>query len=309
MNLLFSRGGQAVPPYMKFTAGKTHSGFAQFDPCPMTAMKLDILAIAAHPDDVELCCAGTLSALARSGKKVGVLDLTRGEMGTRGTPELRLQEAQKAAEILGLSVRANAGLPDCGLENTPAQRDVIIRYVRHFRPDICFVNAVEDRHPDHRNAARLTLDALFYSGLGKLETLESDMPAGGLERSSGNDAGSSTETGKEYDHLSQKPWRPRHILHFMQHWPFDPTFVFDITQTIDIKEKAIRAFASQFDVSENDEGPQTYVSGKRFFDALRGRARDYGQQIGVEFGEPFLYYGGPVPLSSLDVLFGSKPQR
>jgi len=244
-------------------------------------MKLDVLAIAAHPDDVELCCAGTLAALARSGKKVGILDLTRGEMGTRGTPELRLDEARKAAGILGLTVRENAGLPDCGLANTVAQREVIIRFIRRYRPDICFVNAPEDRHPDHRNASRLTLDALFYSGITRLEVPGAD----------------------------PEPWRPHHILHFMQHWPFEPTFVFDITGTIDIKERAIRAFASQFDAREDDDGPQTYVSSKRFFEALRGRAREYGQQIGVEFGEPFLYYGGPVPLSSLDVLFSSQPER
>jgi N-acetylglucosamine malate deacetylase 1 len=243
-------------------------------------MKLDVLAIAAHPDDVELCCAGTLAALARDGRKVGVLDLTRGEMGTRGTPELRLREAQDAAGILGLAVRENAGLPDCGLENTPAHREAIIRIVRRYRPEVCFVNAPEDRHPDHRNAARLALDALFYSGIARLPV--EDAPP--------------------------EPWRPRHILHFMQHWPFPPTFVFDITETIDIKEKAIRAFASQFDVND-DDGPQTYVSSRRFFEALRGRAREYGLQIGVTFGEPFLYYGGPVPLNSLDVLFSTKPVR
>ncbi|MFO8029345.1 MAG: bacillithiol biosynthesis deacetylase BshB1 [Cyclonatronaceae bacterium] len=244
-------------------------------------MKLDILAIAAHPDDVELCCAGTLASLARSGKKTGVLDLTRGEMGTRGTPELRLEEARRAAEILGLAVRDNAGLPDCGLENTPAHREAIIRHVRQYQPEVCLVNAPDDRHPDHRNAARLTLDALFYSGIARLKV-----------------------HGDEHG-----PWRPRHILHYMQHWPFEPTFVFDITDTIGIKEDAIRAFASQFYVGEDNDGPQTYVSSKRFFEALRGRAREFGQQIGVGFGEPFLYYGGPVPLSDLDVLFSSTPQR
>ncbi len=244
-------------------------------------MKLDVLAIAAHPDDVELCCAGTLAALTRAGKKVGVLDLTRGEMGTRGTPELRLREARKAAGILGLAVRENAGLPDCGLDNTPGHREAIIRFVRRYRPEVCLVNAPEDRHPDHRNAARLTLDALFYSGIAKLEV-----------------------PGAE-----PEPWRPRHILHFMQHWHFEPTFVFDITSTIDIKEEAIRAFASQFDVGEDDKGPKTYVSSRRFFEALRGRAREYGQQIGVAFGEPFLYYGGPVPLNNLDVLFSARPPR
>ncbi len=247
-------------------------------------MNLDILAIAAHPDDVELCCAGTLAALVASGKKAGVLDLTRGEMGTRGTPELRLKEAQKAAEILGLSVRDNAGLPDCGLENTPQQREAIIHIVRRYRPKLCLTNPLEDRHPDHRNAGRLILDALFYSGLSQLET-------------------------RDKNGVLQDPWRPHHILHFMQHRPFQPTIVFDITHTIHLKEKAIRAFASQFDVDANDDGPQTYVSSKRFFEALRGRSREYGQQIGVTFGEPFLYHGGPIPASDLEFLFSNRPDR
>ncbi|MDG5766154.1 bacillithiol biosynthesis deacetylase BshB1 [Balneolales bacterium ANBcel1] len=247
-------------------------------------MKLDLLAIAAHPDDVELCCAGTLAALARSGKKCGILDLTRGEMGTRGTPEVRLEEARKAAEVMGLAMRDNAGLPDCGLDNTPEYREAIIRRVRAFRPEVCLINAREDRHPDHRNAAALSLDALFYSGLAKLPTFSDDG-------------------------TPQKPWRPKHIMHFMQHWPFKPTFVFDITDTIDIKERAIRAFASQFNVGDGDNGPKTYVSSPRFFEALRGRAQEYGQHIGVEFGEPYLYYGGPVPLTTFDVLFSARPER
>lgn len=247
-------------------------------------MQLDLLAIAAHPDDVELCCAGTMAALIRSGKKAGVLDLTRGEMGTRGTPELRLREAQKAADILGLSIRENAGLPDSGLENTPQQRDAIIRRVRKYRPAVCLIGALEDRHPDHRNAARLTLDALFYSGLSKLVTRDE---AGNL----------------------QEPWRPHHILHFMQHWPFDPTLVFDITETIGVKEEAIKAFSSQFNADDKDEEPQTYVSSNRFFESIRARAREYGQQIGTTFGEPFLYHGGPLPASDLEFLFSNRPAR
>lgn len=251
-------------------------------------MKLDVLAIAAHPDDVELCCSGTLAALARSGKKCGILDLTQGEMGTRGTPTQRLEEAQEAARILGMKVRLNAGLPDCGLENTTEHRETIIRHVRALRPEVCLINAPEDRHPDHRNAAQLSLDALFYSGLSKLRT--------------------SDESG-----TAQEPWRPYHIMHFMQHWPFAPTFVFDITSTIDLKEKAILAFGSQFNVKgadgDADEEPETYVSSPRFFEALRGRARDYGQRIGVDFGEPFLYYNGPVALKNFDVLLETQPQR
>ncbi len=240
-------------------------------------MKLDIAAVAAHPDDVELSCGGTLAAMAQKGKKTGILDLTRGEMGTRGTPEQRLEEAQKAAEILGASVRENTGLPDCGLDNTASNRKPVIRFIRRYRPDICLINAPDDRHPDHRNAARLVADALFYAGLPKLITHD--------------------ETGRQ-----QEPWRPRHVFHFMQHWPFPPTLVIDISHTMDTKEKAIRAFSSQFDVPDNDPGPQTYVSSRRFFKALRGGARAYGQQIGVTYGEPFLYYGGPLPVSDFDFL-------
>lgn len=274
-------------------------------------MKLDVMAIAAHPDDVELCCAGTLAVMVESGKRAGVLDLTRGEMGSRGTPQLRLEEAKQAAKILGLSVRENARLPDCGLENIDQQREVVIRFVRKYKPEICLINAPEDRHPDHRNAARLTLDALFYSGLPKLETRDS-------------------ETGS-----LQEPWRPAHILHFMQHWPFKPTIVVDIASTIEKKEAAIRAFSSQFLADDRSGGnknagqpdnvldergkqekktgrdaePQTFVSSRRFYEALRGRAREYGQHIGVEFGEPFLYYGGPVPAANLDFLLANLPVR
>ncbi|MEX0772480.1 MAG: bacillithiol biosynthesis deacetylase BshB1 [Balneolales bacterium] len=242
-------------------------------------MKLDVLAIAAHPDDTELCCAGTLASLVKRGYKVGVLDLTHGEMGTRGTPEGRLQEAKNAAKILGLSVRENLGLPDCGLVNTSAHREAIIRVVRKYQPDICFINAPADRHPDHRNASRLTEDALFYGGLSKITT------------------------------NNQQAWRPHHILHYMQHWPFEPTIVFDISDTLAIKEEAILAFESQFNVPEKDTGPKTYISGGAFFEALRGKARHYGHMIGVEFGEPFLYHGGPMPALNLDFLMETKPVK
>ncbi len=189
----------------------------------MTDTKLDVLAFAAHPDDTDLACSGTLASLVNKGLKVGVIDLTRGEMGTRGTPEGRIIEAQNAAKVIGLTIRDNLGLPDCNLENTPEYRESIIRAVRNFRPEICFVTAPADRHPDHGNASRLLLDALFYGGLRKLETKDDN----------GN---------------PQKPWRPYHILHYMQDQTFEPTFVYDITDTIEIKEKAILSFSSQFNV-------------------------------------------------------------
>ncbi|KPP95263.1 MAG: bacillithiol biosynthesis deacetylase BshB1 [Bacteroidetes bacterium HLUCCA01] len=247
-------------------------------------MKLDVLAIAAHPDDTELSCSGTLAAMVQQGRRVGVLDLTRGEMGTRGTPELRLQEAAAAAEILGLTLRHNLSLPDAGLTNTAEHRNAIIQAVRTYQPDICLINSPDDRHPDHGNAARLTLDALFYSGLRKIETRDDD---GEL----------------------QKIWRPYHTLHYMQDRSFNPTLVFDITDTIGLKEKAILAFSSQFNVTNPGNEPETYISSSAFFEALRARAMHFGHMIGVRYGEPFLYHGGPLPAGGMDFLFRHKPVR
>lgn len=245
---------------------------------------LDVLAIAAHPDDTELCCGGTLAKLVQQGKKVGVLDLTRGEMGSRGTPEQRLEEAKSAAKIVGLSARENLGLPDTRLENTPENRQKIITKVRCYQPHICLVGAPLDRHPDHGNATKLALDAIFYSGLIKIKTEDDD----------GN---------------SQEPWRPLHILHYMQDHPFDPDIVFDITDTFETKKKAIKAFATQFDVEDPGDEPETYISGKRFFKGIEARARHYGHLIEVTFGEPFKYYNGPVPMGSFDGLFETEPKR
>lgn len=247
-------------------------------------MKLDVLAIAAHPDDTELNCSGTLAALVRQGLKVGVLDLTRGEMGSRGTPEGRLEEAAEAAKIIGLHTRRNLGLPDCGLDNTPEHRLAIIRQVRSLRPDVCLINAPSDRHPDHGNASRLTTDALFYGGLSKLISHD--------------------DTGNV-----QEPWRPYHVLHYMQDRPFEPDFVFDISDTIEIKEQAILAFKSQFNVHDAGDEPQTYISRPSFFEAIRARARHFGHLVGADYGEGFLYQGKPIPLRDLNLLLGSKPTR
>lgn len=244
-------------------------------------MKLQILAFGAHPDDTELSCSGTLRSLVVNGYRTGVVDLTRGEMGTRGTPEGRLEEAKKSAEILGLAVRENLGLPDTELDNTPENRIPIIRAIRYYKPDICLVTAPDDRHPDHRNASRLLIDAMFYSGLRKIETIGPD-------------------------DKKQEPWRPYHILHYMQNYSFNPSFIYDISDTIEIKEKAILAFESQFMAKS---GVKTYISSKEFFESLRGRARYYGHLIGVEFGEPFLYHGGPVPLKDMEVFLKTKPFR
>ncbi len=246
--------------------------------------KLDVLAIAAHPDDTELCCAGTLAKLVAQGLKCGVLDLTQGEMGTRGTPEERLQEAQNAARIIGLETRVNLGLPDNGLFNTHEHQEAIMRAVRELQPEICFINAPADRHPDHGHAHKLTLDALFYSGLKMRKT-------------------------KDNKGRPQQPWRPKHIFYYMQDTPFEPHIVFDISDTQHIKEKAILAFKTQFNVPETDSEPQTYISGEGFFETLRSRARVYGHQIGVTYGEPFQYHGGPIPFGDLSYLLSHKRIR
>ena len=251
--------------------------------------KLDVLALAAHPDDTELCCSGTLASLVNQGYKTGVIDLTRGEKGTRGTPKQRVEEAQAAAKILGLTIRENLELPDTQLANTREFQKVIIREIRKYRPHICLVNAPGDRHPDHGDAAKLELDAIFYSGLRMITTQDKD--------------------GKE-----QEIWRPAHILHYMQDRPFEPSFVYDVSDTMETKKEAILAFRSQFNLQESQQGddePETYISSPRFFNSILGRARHYGHMIGAEYGEPFLYYemNAPVPLKNFNVFMETSPTR
>lgn len=247
-------------------------------------MQLDVLALSAHPDDTELCCGGTLAALVKQGKKVGVIDFTQGEMGTRGTPEKRLQEAAKAANIIGLKVRNNLQLPDTRLESTREYQKKIIQKIRAYRPHICLVGAPADRHPDHGSGTRLALDSIFFSGLTKIETFDDD----------GN---------------RQDRWRPSHVLHFMQDRPFKPDIVFDITDTFEIKKKAILAFSSQFNVKDAGDEPETYISNQEFFEGIEARARHYGHQIGAKYGEPFKYQNGPLPMKSFGSFFETNPFR
>lgn len=247
-------------------------------------MQLDILALAAHPDDTELCCGGTLTALANQGKKVGVIDFTRGEMGTRGTPEQRLEEASSAADIIGLKVRKNLGLSDTNIQNSRKNQLKIIQQVRKYQPHLCLVGAPSDRHPDHGHGTDLALDALFYSGLTKIETVdEQDIP--------------------------QDRWRPSHILHYMQDRPFDPDIIFDISQAFETKKEAILAFETQFNVSDPDDEPESYISGTDFFKGIEARARHYGHLIGATYGEPFKYYNGPIPMHSFEAFFETNPFR
>ena len=247
-------------------------------------MKADILAFGAHPDDTELGCSGTLASLVKQGKTVVVADLTRGEMGSRGTAEIRLKEAQHAAEIIGLSERVNLGLPDTQLQNGREFQLPIIEVVRRFQPHICILPAPDDRHPDHGNAAALLIDAIFYSGLIKIE---SKGPSGKL----------------------QDPHRPAHLIHYMQDRPFEPDFIHDITDTIDTKERAIKAFATQFNVADPGDEPETYISDPSFFEALRARAMHFGHLTGFKYGEAFKYAATPFPVKNLNFLMDSSPKR
>ena len=224
-------------------------------------MKLDILAIAAHPDDVELSCAGTLMAEKRAGKMVGIVDLTRGELGTRGTPEKRLKEAQDALELMGLDVRENADLADGFFENTKRDQLRVIHFIRKYQPEIILTKAPEDRHPDHGRAAQVVKEAPWLSGLLKIDTYDK----GEL----------------------QQPWRPAYVFHFVQDRYLKPDFVYDITDTMDDKVKSIRAFSSQFDTVADDE-PQTYISTPAFLESVIERAKLFGKIIGVPHAEGFI---------------------
>lgn len=249
---------------------------------------LDVLAFAAHPDDVELCAGGTVCLLSEQGYRVGIVDLTRGERGSRGTPEGRLAEAAEAARILGLAARENLGLPDGHLADTPENQARVVRMVRRYRPRVVLLNAPECRHPDHGAAARLTAGALFSSGLRKVET-------------------------REDDGTPQAPWRPHHALHYMQSIPFEPTFVVDVSAVWERRVKALQAFRSQFfnpDYEPSRDEPETFVSNPAFFQWVEAQARTYGYRIGATYGEPFLYRHGPVGVTDLmRTLERDKPFR
>lgn len=223
-------------------------------------MKLDILAVGAHPDDVELGCGATIAKAVAEGKRVGILDLTRGELGTRGTAETRDEEAKHAAKILGVSVRENLGFEDAFFVNDKAHQLEIIKIIRKYQPDIVLCNAIDDRHIDHGKGSKLVSDACFLSGLLKIET--------------------------ELNGESQKHWRPTHVYHYIQWKSIEPDFVVDVTGYIGVKEKAVYAYKTQFFDPESKE-PETPISSKNFTDSINYRARDLGRIIGVEFAEGF----------------------
>jgi bacillithiol biosynthesis deacetylase BshB1 len=225
-------------------------------------MKLDILAIAAHPDDVELACAGTLMVHAAQGMKVGVLDLTRGELGTRGTPEIREAEAVASATLMGLTVRDNLGIPDGFFRNEKEEQLLLIAAIRKYRPGIVLANAFKDRHPDHGRAAQLISDSCFLSGLRRIETLGED--------------------GKPQD-----AWRPPQVFHFLQDSFTHPDFVVDISEVIERKKEAIKCFKTQFLAPAGDDEPKTYISSPAFFESVISRDQTMGKMIGVAYAEGF----------------------
>lgn len=224
-------------------------------------MKIDILAIGVHPDDVELSCSGALLHQIALGYRVGLLDLTRGELGTRGTAEIRDQEASDAALLMGALVRENVSMADGFFAQTEDNLRRIIRVIRKYQPDIVLANAIRDRHPDHGRAAKLADDACFLSGLQKIETQDDE----------GNE---------------QAAWRPRAVYHYIQDHYIEPDFVIDISAYNEQKKALILSFKSQF-FDPNSEEPKTPISGKDFMDFIDAKSRLFGRMIGVEFAEGF----------------------
>ncbi len=222
-------------------------------------MKLDILAIGAHPDDVELGAGATVAKMVQEGKKIGILDLTRGELGTRGTEETRKQEAADAAAILGVKIRENLGFRDGFFINDEQHQLKIIEIIRKYQPEIVLCNAVEDRHIDHGKGADLVEKACFLSGLKKIET-------------------------------GQKAWRPKHIFHYIQWFPLKPDFVLDVTGFVEKKKQACFAYKTQFHDPSNSE-PDTPISSKLFQESIENRAKDLGMLIGTQAGEGFILKG------------------
>lgn len=224
-------------------------------------MKLDILAIGVHPDDVELGCAGTLLAAIAEGKQVGIFDLTRGELGTRGTAETRKVESRNAADMLGISIRENLGMADGFFQNDETNQRKLIQIIRKYQPTIILANAPEDRHPDHGRSSKMISDAAFLSGLRKIETLQ--------------------------DGELQKEWRPAYVFNYLQDRFIQPSFVVDISAHINQKLAAIHAYTTQFYNPDLNE-PQTYISTPQFIESVKARAMMLGKRIGVEYGEGYI---------------------
>lgn len=223
-------------------------------------MKLDILAFGAHPDDVELGCSGTLAKEISLGKKVGIIDLTRGELGTRGSVEIRNAESAKASAILGVSVRENLDMRDGFFVNDESHQMKIIQMIRKYQPEIVLCNAIDDRHIDHGKGSKLVSDACFLSGLRKIET--------------------------SWNGEHQNAWRPKVVYHYIQWKNLEPDFVVDISGFMDVKMESILAYSSQF-YNPNTNEPESPISSKNFLDSVKYRAQDLGRIIGTDFAEGF----------------------
>jgi len=224
-------------------------------------MKLDVLAFGVHPDDVELSCSGVLLVEKNNGKRTGIIDLTEGELGTRGSAETRYQEAADAAMILGVDVRENLQLADGFFKNDEAHQRKVIRVIRKYKPEVVICNAPEDRHPDHGRSAGLVSDAAFLSGLVKIET---------------------TNNGQV-----QEAWRPKYVLHYIQDRYLKPDFVVDITAVFEKKLEAIKAYKTQF-YNPGLNQPETYISTPDFLDSVIYRYKMFGKMIGVKYAEGFI---------------------
>lgn len=223
--------------------------------------KLDILAFGVHPDDVELGCAGTILASVSEGKKAGIIDLTKGELGTRGSAEIRKEEAADAAKVLKVTVRENLGMADGFFQNDETHQRKVIEVIRKYRPEIVLCNSIEDRHPDHGRSAKLVEDAAFLSGLRKVETLVQ---------------------GEK-----QQEWRPKYVFHYIQDRFLQPGFVFDISDFIEDKLKAVLCYKTQFFNTDLNE-PETYISSPEFLETVKARAMMLGKRIGVKYAEGYI---------------------
>jgi len=223
-------------------------------------MKLDILAFASHPDDVELSCSGTIISHIKKGYKVGIVDLTKGELGTRGTPEIRLQESDAASKIMGIHIRENLGFKDGFFVNDKAHQLEVVKMIRKYQPELVLANAITDRHPDHGKGADVVRDAIFVAGLRMVETI--------------------------VDGEIQQPWRPKLVYNYIQNNYINPDVIVDISAHWDDKLASIKAFKSQFFDPESPE-PQSFISSPEFLEFLEARSKEFGHAINVKYGEGF----------------------
>jgi bacillithiol biosynthesis deacetylase BshB1 len=244
-------------------------------------MKLDILAIGVHPDDVELGCSGTLINEIKLGKKAGIVDLTQGELGTRGTIETRYKEAANAAMLMGVHIRENLKMRDGFFKNDEEHQLKLITAIRKYQPSIIIGNVLHDRHPDHGRAGQLIADSCFLAGLAKIET-------------------------KDENGNAQQRWRPSYVLHYIQDWYHEPDLLIDISDVFEQRMKAIKAYTTQFHTAGEDKGgTQTYISTPDFLESVVARTRMFGKRIGVKYAEGFISEK-KIGINNLDALIQNE---